>query len=362
MRRILMSGDSVGGVWTYALELSRCLGARGCQVLLATMGAPLTEGQRREAAAVGNLEVAESEYKLEWMEEPWADVERAGEWLMALAARFEPEVVHLNGYAHASLPWTVPALVVAHSCVLSWWRAVRGEAAPASRYREEMRRGLEAAAMVIAPTRAMLAALARESGAALRQTRVIANGRAAARLQPRGKRKLVLAAGRVWDEAKNLGSLARVAPRLGWPVAIAGERRHPEGGEAAVDQVAYLGRLDEGELAQWYGEASIYCLPARYEPFGLSVLEAALAGCALVLGDIPSLRENWNDAAVFVNPNDESALERALMELIADPHRRVSLRARARARAQQFTPERMAAAYVAAYDAVGLKQEEALCA
>ncbi len=33
-------------------------------------------------------------------------------------------------------------------------------------------------------------------------------------------------------------------------------------------------------------------LPARYEPFGLSVLEAALSGCALVLGDIPSLRES----------------------------------------------------------------------
>ena len=51
------------------------------------------------------------------------------------------------------------------------------------------------------------------------------------------------------------------------------------------------------------GRAAIYALPARYEPFGLSILEAALSGCALVIGDIPSLREIWADAALFV-PSD----------------------------------------------------------
>ena len=36
-----MSADSVGGVWTYALDLTRGLRALGIDVLLATMGAPL---------------------------------------------------------------------------------------------------------------------------------------------------------------------------------------------------------------------------------------------------------------------------------------------------------------------------------
>ncbi len=358
MRRILMTGDSVGGVWTYALELSRALGALGCQVLLATMGASLTEAQRRQVAEIANLEVAESDFKLEWMEEPWADVERASEWLKELAARFEPEVVHLNGYTHASLPWTVPAVVVAHSCVLSWWRAVRGEAAPPSRYREEMRRGLEAAAMVIAPTQAMLDAVTAESGASLRHTRVIPNGRSAGRFRPRAKRNLVLAAGRIWDEAKNLATLARVAPRLAWPVAIAGERRHPEGGEAAVEGVELLGRIEEDELARWYGEASIYCLPARYEPFGLSVLEAALAGCALVLGDLPSLRETWDGAAAFVPPEDRGALATALRDLATNGPRRVRLAVEARARALALTPARMAAGYLDVYRRMGAPAPE----
>jgi glycosyltransferase involved in cell wall biosynthesis len=90
-------------------------------------------------------------------------------------------------------------------------------------------------------------------------------------------------------------------------------------------------------------------LPARYEPFGLSVLEAALAGCALVLGDIPSLRELWRNRAVFVAPDDPEALENAIVQLIEDPDRRNALAAGARSRAIERTPERMVEGYLAAY-------------
>ena len=124
-----------------------------------------------------------------------------------------------------------------------------------------------------------------------------------------------------------------------------------------------LGRLSQRALAAWLGRAAIYCLPARYEPFGLSVLEAALSGCTLVLGDIPSLREIWRHRAVFVPPDDPEALEEALSRLIADPDRRASLAAGSRARALQLTSERMVEAYLAAYGEVlaahGAVMEEA---
>jgi glycogen synthase len=90
-------------------------------------------------------------------------------------------------------------------------------------------------------------------------------------------------------------------------------------------------------------------LPARYEPFGLSALEAALSGCALVLGDIPSLREIWGDAAIFVSPDDATGFARALNNLIADPESRETLSGRARARALQFSPQRMGEEYLDAY-------------
>ena len=94
------------------------------------MGAPLSGAQWAEAKALPNLVVEESRFALEWMDDPWADVSTSGDWLLSLEARVRPDVVHLNGYAHGALPWARASLVVGHSCVLSWWRAVKGEDAP----------------------------------------------------------------------------------------------------------------------------------------------------------------------------------------------------------------------------------------
>lgn len=111
----------------------------------------------------------------------------------------------------------------------------------------------------------------------------------------------------------------------------------------------YLDRLCPENLASWYAEAAIYALPALYEPFGLSVLEAALSGCALVLGDSASLREIWGDAAVFVPPDDKDAIAYAINSLIADSRRRQFLADKARDRALKFTSPRMALAYLQVY-------------
>jgi glycosyltransferase involved in cell wall biosynthesis len=103
-------------------------------------------------------------------------------------------------------------------------------------------------------------------------------------------------------------------------------------------------------MASWLRRAGIYALPARYEPFGLSALEAALCGCALVLGDIASLREVWGDAALYVPPEDRDALCDTLARVIRSSTLREDLAARARLRARRFTPERMALGYLDLYE------------
>ena len=77
-----------------------------------------------------------------------------------------------------------------------------------------------------------------------------------------------------------------------------------------------------------------------------------MSGCALVLGDIESLRENWDEAAVFVPPNDAAALKATLNELIVKPSLRAEWGAKARARAARFTSECMAEEYLRAYGEV----------
>ncbi len=351
IRKVLMTADTVGGVWTYSLDLARAFAERGTAVALATMGAPLSDHQALEAAAIPGLRIFESTYKLEWMSDPWSDVARAGDWLLTLENELSPDIIHLNGYTHADLPWRAPCMVVAHSCVLSWWQAVKGEPAPREwrTYHSAVARGLQAADVVVAPTRAMLTELQRHYGH-LRSTAVVPNGRAHEHYRTAPKEPLILAAGRVWDEAKNIAQLAQVRRALDWPIYVAGDPRHPDGRENVDNRnLRLLGTLSSADLAGWFSRAAIYCLPARYEPFGLSVLEAALSGCALVLGDIPSLRENWDRAAVFVHPDDSAELEWQLRALTSSPHQRDALAARASHRAQSFTAARTAASYLSLY-------------
>jgi glycosyltransferase involved in cell wall biosynthesis len=344
-----MTADTVGGVWTYALELARALGRGGTAVTLATMGAPLSRVQWRETKRIQTLEVRESLFRLEWMQDPWDDVEAAGDWLLALEAELQPDVVHVNGYVHAALPFRPPVVAVAHSCVLSWWRAARGGSAPAEwdRYRREVARGLAAATLVLAPTRAMAADLAREWGATRAQ--VVWNGRDAQDFRVMEKEPLVLAAGRLWDEAKNVQVLAGLGERIGWPLLVAGDDRNPNGGTASLPGLRALGRLSSTELAAWLARASIFVHPALYEPFGLTPLEAALSGCALVLSDLPSLRELWEGHAEFVNPRDSQAIGATLERLAQDPAETSRLGRAARVRALELSPERMARGYLGAY-------------
>ncbi|HET7753762.1 MAG TPA: glycosyltransferase [Anaeromyxobacteraceae bacterium] len=366
--RVLMTADTIGGVFTYASELAGALAARGVEVALATTGRRLAADQRAELRRARVGEVFESAWKLEWMEDPWTDVARTSAWLAGVAQRVRPDVVHLNEFAHGALPLGAPALVVGHSCVVSWFEAVRGCAPPASfdRYREVVRRGLASADLVVAPTAAMLGALERHHGP-LGRARVIPNGRAPERFRPAAKEPFVLCAARLWDDAKNAAALDAVAAGLPWPVLLAGEEDHPDGARGARSSGArLLGRLSQEELARAYGRAAVYALPARYEPFGLSVLEAAHAGCALVLGDLASLRETWDGAAVFVAPDDHVALRDALRRLCADPARRAELSTLARARAAALTPDRMAAAYASSYASLAPRawtaEESAPCA
>ena len=277
----------------------------------------------------------------------------AGKWLLGLEASLEPDLIHLNGYCLGALDWSAPLLIAGHSCLFSWYSAVKGFAPckKEKRYHLAVAEGLRGADAVTAPTRAMLDALKAHYGQFCAAP-AIYNGRNPAEFAPLMKKPLILSAGRLWDEAKNIKALSRVSGQVAWPIFVAGETRHPDGCFRNLTGVNCLGQLAPEILAQWMGRSAIYALPARYEPFGLSVLEAALAQCALVLGDIPSLRELWHGAALFVPPDDSRAVGKAITSLIEDRALRERLAAQAHKRAVLLTPQRMAKKYFALYSSL----------
>jgi glycosyltransferase involved in cell wall biosynthesis len=343
---VLLTADAVGGVWTYTVELVRALAEQGVEVVLATCGPPPSTEQRRQLPADAAAASHERPYALEWSRDALRDRAATADWLLELSEDEQVDLVHLNAYAPAAAPFAVPVVVVAHSCVLSWHQAVRGRPAGAewSSYAAAVLAGLAAADAVVAPTAAMLAEtdrLYRPPGERL----VIPNGREADGLRPAPKQPYVLGVGRAWDEAKNVAALDRVAPQLDWPVLVAGAS-----GDEPLDNARQLGFLPEPELHAHFASTAIFAAPVRYEPFGLAALEAGMAGCALVLGDLPSLREVWGEAAMFVDPCDDRQLFRALRALIADPARRRRYGRLAQRRALEYSSARMGAAYLGLYE------------
>jgi glycosyltransferase involved in cell wall biosynthesis len=334
--RVLLTADACGGVFTWAMELTSQLTARGAEVELVTFGPPAARAQRERIEASGVAAWHESHLALEWMADPWDDLAQAVRSLRELEQSVRPDIMHLSSFGHAAAGFSTPTVITAHSDVWSWWDAVRGWGPPPpwDRYRRWVREGLRAAHAVIAPSAATLAELRRNYGSWPGRALVIPNAvspSAGDSPLPDVREPVALAAGRLWDAAKNVEALAGAAVLLPpGTIRIAGD---PTGAPAIAPAIA-LGQLGAAELTAQRRHAAVFAAPARYEPFGLAVLEAALDGCALVLGDIPSFREFWEDAALFVNPDDVDGLAAVIESLVGDlpAAREWGERARERAR------------------------------
>ncbi|HEY3779364.1 MAG TPA: glycosyltransferase family 4 protein [Rhizomicrobium sp.] len=348
-----MTADTIGGLWTFALVLCEALCKSGTEVALVTMGRLPDAAKRAQAARIRNLSLISTDYRLEWTDDCARDVAASQEFVLRLAEALRPDIVHANTYCHAALPFGVPVLLTAHSCVATWWRACKNTPMPAQylAYSTWIADAISRADLLVAPTSAFLHEFRSVHGRA-RAQRVIRNGRAIPPCRTATKEPVVLAAGRLWDEGKNIDVLCRAAQAGNLAIEIAGDNTSPDGRVAEFENVTLLGRLGPDALLQRMARAAVFAAPARYEPFGLSILEAALSGCALVLGDIRTLRELWDGAAIFVPPDDAMAWRHALSGLIAEPARAAHAGMRAQAHAERYSSEAMATGYLAAYAAL----------
>ncbi len=347
--RLLITTDSVGGVWRYAIDLATGLAELGHTTVLALMGPPPSPAQLDEANAVRGLHVVRTGLPLDWTAGHPDELARATTQLATLAALTGVNSVHLHAPALAGTArWPVPVVAVAHSCVGTWWHAVRGGPLPPDlAWRAALTSaGLHRATAIIAPTRAHAEALSAVYN--FNSAQIVHNGARFLPPFPPGEGRdegnhqhgpKILTAGRLWDEGKGTAWLDRAAKTL--PIRAAGPTTGANNTRQKFDQLTLLGTLDKDALAQEYANATVFTSMAHYEPFGLAVLEAASAGLALVLKDIPSARELWDGAALFVNHEPE--LIPALRRALATPE----LAANAQARARHYTRDAMVDATLA---------------
>jgi len=350
--RLLMTADAVGGVWTYATDLAGALAAHGFQTTLAVVGPAPEPHAYRAASLLPGVEVIDTGLPLDWLADA-AGTRRAAHDLADLAARIGADLVHLNSPALAGMAeWPVPLVGVAHGCLAAWWDAARPDQPlppDMTWHRRAMELGLAACARVIAPSRAFAEAIQRLYG--LPQCpAVVHNGRTwRESRQPSPPAPFVLTAGRLWDEVKQTTLLDSVAARISARFEAAGPLTGPHGEHVPVGSLVALGNLAPDALARRMAERPIFVSAARFEPFGLAVLEAAASGCALVLSDIPAFRELWDGAAQFVPPGDIDGFTSAIDHLMTHPRERLQLGERARHQAARYSVARMASAMAREY-------------
>ena len=355
--KLLLTTDAVGGVWHYTAELANALAVRGVESVVAVLGPPPSADQRamlRPDAAPAPITLVTTDLPLDWTCADAATVRAAGAAIAALAAEHDVDLVHYNMptlAAAAALP--VPSVAVAHGCVSTWWQAARDTPLAADYHWHRMLtgEGLRAVDRVVAPTAAYAAIVARQ----YRLTKpvlAVHNGRTpAGEVDPAAPvADLALTVGRLWDGVKNAALLDRAAARLPIPFLAAGAARGPHGETIRLQHLRELGHLSGKQLAAHLARRPIFVSAASFEPFGLAVLEAAQAGCALVLADIPTFRELWDGAAQFV-PLDSDGWCRTIEALVLDQPRRAALGEAARARAARYTPDATADRMLALYRA-----------
>ena len=359
---VLVTADTVGGVWTYTRELVTGLVRRGVRVTLVSLGEIPSPQQSQWMDGLRGLDYRPTAFRLEWMQEAEEDLAASTDFLASVIAEVKPDLLHLNQFSYGALRVEIPKILVAHSDVTSWWMAVHGETPRETEwyrwYRDVLTSGIAGATTVVAPSKWMLQQIGLYY-VQPKQIAVVYNGRNPGLFNPHGtKEDLVVTVGRLWDGAKQVGLLSQYEHDI--PIYIAGPEKHADEslrksfpGLPQRRNVHFQGTLSEGQMSQLLSRASIYAATSRYEPFGLAPLEAALSRCAIVANDIPTFREIWGSAALYFGANDALELASTIEKLNRDRELRLTYANLAYNRARQrYTAERMVDDYISLYESV----------
>jgi len=128
-----------------------------------------------------------------------------------------------------------------------------------------------------------------------------------------------------------------------------------------IGDVFFAGRIDDTDKARFYKTADIFVAPSTgQESFGIVLLEAMAAGCAVVASDIHGYKRvvQRNVSGLLVEPKDPDAIAEALERLIADPELRRRLGDAGARRAPEYDWTHVTAELVRVYESVIARREK----
>src|ERR1700738_299575 len=149
--RVLMTTDTVGGVWTFCQEMAAGLLERGHPVLLISFGRIPSTAQREQCELLthsyqGRFQYLASHDSVEWMEGDQSSIDRGLDLIEREALRFAPDLIHASQFSHGAVDLPIPRVITAHRDVLGRARACKKSPDLHSpwlaRYRSMAQRGL----------------------------------------------------------------------------------------------------------------------------------------------------------------------------------------------------------------------------
>lgn len=140
-----------------------------------------------------------------------------------------------------------------------------------------------------------------------------------------GNRSIVLCVSRI-EGRKNQLNLIKAMNGVGLPLYLVGRPAHNQRRyyrqclQSADGNVHFTGYVSHEELLDYYARARVHVLPSWFETTGLSSLEAAFAGCNVVVGDRGDVREYFQNDAWYCEPSDPASIREAVLEAYHSPH------------------------------------------
>src|ERR1700733_9284337 len=105
---VLLTADTMGGVWTYARELVTGLVRRGLQVTLVSFGEIPEPRQLVWTEGLRNFDFRPTAFRLEWMQDSAEDVVDSSDYLRNVIDETRPDVIHLNQFCYGRLKVGIP--------------------------------------------------------------------------------------------------------------------------------------------------------------------------------------------------------------------------------------------------------------
>ncbi len=264
---------------------------------------------------------------------------------------------------HLPLLTSVPTVVTVHDLV---WRKAPDSMATLGRTLERalMPPSLRKADAVIAVSSATRADLLEYMPALEGKLEVIPEAAFTPRQVPPPRRGDYLLCVGTFEPRKNLPTVLKAYARLrdsgvtSHALVLAGNPGWKQDVDALVAgldlgaHVTLVRSASQPALEELYGGCDFLVHAARYEGFGLPILEAMTFGKPVITSNVASMPEVAGDAALLVNPSSVEELADAMRQLIQDSTVYEQLAARARPQAAKFSWDEAAAATLRVIEAV----------